>query len=79
MQFRFIALTEFGKAFRPVIEPFAQFGRGGNITIPLIQPGILFGQATRPDPVHQDAVTVFWQTGFIDALDDYIRWQIDRI
>src|SRR5690242_16281707 len=64
-----IALLKFGPARGIVPEPFAQGGRRTDLFQPQSHRGAFFGNASRPDAVHQNAAAIRALRGFVNALD----------
>ena len=53
-----VAVLELSPLPRFMIEPLAKRGARRDILHPIIQQGLLLGDATRPDPVHQDTMAI---------------------
>jgi predicted ArsR family transcriptional regulator len=68
-EFGCIAAAEFTELSRVVVVPGPQFGGWRDVLSPVIQPGGVLAQPSRPHPVHQDTGSVLRGGFFIDAPD----------
>src|SRR5262249_4726644 len=53
-----VALAELGEALRVVREPAAERVARCELTKPLVEPGVVFPEPARPEPIDEDAVAV---------------------
>lgn len=68
-EFGAVALFEFGPFLGVGVEPFAEFGGGGEVFGPVGEAGAFAGDASGPEAIDEDAVSVFFGGGLVDALE----------
>ena len=66
-----VGLDELGPGQVPTVEGPPQLGRGGGVLGPLVEGGALLGDATGPEPVHQDPYSVLGAGLLADAFEDH--------
>ena len=72
-QFRAVAGTKLGPAFRIVPEPSSQLTAGCKLAQPVIQRGIPLSDAARPDPIDEKAHAIRPLRLIVDPLDANVR------
>ena len=66
-----VGIDELGPGHLAVVKGPPQLGGGGGVLGPLIEGGALLGDATGPEPVHQDPCSVIGTGLLADAFEDH--------